>query len=219
MTTSKVRFNQAAFGACLAIAVLMSVLCFASKGVLADSKIYGKSLATWMEIYERWAFGQTTIPTDSNGNAVVDGVVLMPVPKAFGNGTRANVEVRMTEGQPFALPLWVLLGTSYDDGTPDDPFEPVSIFTTLDINFQVDDRTIINSSNALDYFSKFEFIPKIPVSFPPINGIIWFEGIGTVQPGFTVGKHTLKLDAKNTQPAFGTIFEYHNTWNVNVKKK
>ena len=28
---------------------------------------------------------------------------------------------------------------------------------------------------------------------------------------------TIKLDAKNTQPAFGSIFDYHNTWTVTVQ--
>jgi hypothetical protein len=202
---------------CVCIAILLSASIFSRKAFSENSQPYGKSLAGWMEIYERWAFGQTAIPTDSNGNAVVNGVVLLPIPKnAFGKGNPANIEVKLNVGQPFTLPLWVLLGTSYEDGTSD-PFEPLSIFRTLAINFTVDGHTLINSRNAMDYFSKFEFIPSIPVSFPPINGIVWFEGIGLVQEGLESGRHTLTLDAKNTQPAFGTTFEYHNTWNVHVK--
>src|SRR5207249_9974399 len=219
MKSSLTRRIKPAIGVCLAIVLGTSVSVFTSKAFSENPQLFGKSLATWMEIYERWDFGQTTIPTDNNGNAVVDGVVLLPIPKnAFGDGRPANIEVKLNEGQPFALPLWVLLGTSYDDGTSD-PFEPLSVFQTLVIDFQVDGHTLINSSNALDYFSKFQFIPKIPVSFPPINGIVWFEGIGIVHTGLESGTHKLKLDAKNTQPAFGAIFDYHNTWIVHVKQE
>jgi len=35
------------------------------------SPAFGKTLAGWNEIYERWAYGGLTLPTDGNGNAVV----------------------------------------------------------------------------------------------------------------------------------------------------
>jgi len=206
-----------ALALCVAVVVGMSV--FTTAALSEDPQLGGKSLASWMEIWERWAFGDTTVPTDKNGNAVVRGVVLMPDPGAPGDGTPASIDVTLNEDQPFVLPLWVLLGTSYNDGTPPDPFEPLSIFRTLIINFQIDGRTLVNSNNALDYFSKFRFVPAIPLpaDFSPISSIIWFEGIGVVHEGFDAGRHTLRLDAKNTQPAFGTTFEFHNTWNVRVK--
>ena len=44
----------------------------------------GRSLAQWQQTYWRWAYGGLTLPTDPNGNAEVDGVVLMPLPNASG---------------------------------------------------------------------------------------------------------------------------------------
>ena len=182
-----------------------------------NSNAHGKSLATWEELYWRWYYGGVTIPTDANGNAVVGSVVLMAQPAAAGDGTPASLDVTLKTGQSFVLPLWVLLGTSYDNGTPSDPFEPVGIFQTLEITFTIDGQTVVDGSNALDYYSQFSFNPPVPLDFSPINGIVWFEGIGLVHHPLTPGKHTLKLHAKNTQLAFGSIFEYNNTWNVTVK--
>ena len=178
---------------------------------------HGSSLATWEELYWRWTFGDATVPTDANGNAVVGSVVLLAQPSASGDGTPASVDVTLKTGQSFVLPLWALLGTSYDNGTPPDPFEPVSIFQTLEITFTIDGKTVVDSSNAMDYYSQFSFVPPVPLSFSPINGIVWFEGVGIVHHPLTPGKHVFKLHAKNTQLAFGSIFEYNNTWNMTVK--
>jgi len=182
-----------------------------------NSHAHGASLAGWEEIFWRSYFGDITVPTDANGNAVVGSVVLLNSPAAAGDGTPASIDVTLKTGQSFVLPLWVLLGTSYDDGTPPDPFEPVSIFETLEITLTIDGRTIVDSSNAMNYYTQFAFDPVIPLSFPPINAVIWFQGIGLVHHPLTPGQHTFVLHARNTQPAFGTTFEYNNTWNVTVK--
>jgi hypothetical protein len=176
-------------------------------------------LAGFENIYWRWVYEGLTLPTDRNSNAVVFGVALMPVPAAPGDGTPATQEVTLSAGQPWMLPLWTLFGTSYNDGTPPDPFVDVSVFQTLEITFQIDGRTVIDSRNAMHYYSQFPFRPPIPLTgADPINAIIWFEGIGLLQGPLSPGKHTLTLHAKNTQPAFGGIFEYNNTWNVTVQR-
>ena len=160
-------------------------------GIHGNSHAFGKTAAGWIEIYERWAFGELAIPIDENGNAVVDRhVVHMPIPNTPG------------------------------DGTPPDPLLDVSVFQTLDITFQIDGVTVINQANVLNFYSAFFFNPPIPiVGFPPVNSIIWFQGIGIVHHPLSVGTHTLKLDAVNTQPAFGGFFEYHNSWTVTVEPR
>ena len=75
--------------------------------------------------------------------------------------------------------------------------------------------TVVDQSNVLNFYSQFFFNPPVPITgFPPVNSIIWFQGIGIVHPPLSVGTHTLQLDAVNTQAAFGSFFEYHNTWTV-----
>jgi len=179
----KLSLTATLFGLCLATQVFA--------GMPGNSHAFGKTLAGWNEIYERWLFGVLAVPIDGNGNAVVSPhVVLMPFPNTPG------------------------------DGTPPDPLLDISIFQTLNITFQIDGRTVINQSNVLKFYSEFFFNPPIPITgFPPVNSIIWFQGIGIAHHPLSVGTHTFKLDAVNTQPAFGGFFEYHNTWTVTVQHK
>ncbi|HXJ76268.1 MAG TPA: hypothetical protein VNM37_25645, partial [Candidatus Dormibacteraeota bacterium] len=127
-----------------------------------------------------------------------------------------HLDVTVNNDQPFVLPLWVLLGTSYTDGTAPDPFVPDSVLQTLDILFTIDGTTVINRGNAGDYYSKFAFKPTIPINSPPYASVIWFQGIGITHAPLTPGTHTFALRAKNTQAAFGAFFEYNNTWTMTV---
>jgi hypothetical protein len=208
----KLSLTAALFGLCLTTPIFA--------GIHGNSHAFGKTLAGWTEIYQRWAFG-LTIPTDGNGNAVVGPhVVLMPIPNTPGDGTPGHLDVTLNAGQAFVLPLWALLGTDYTDGTPPDPLLDVSVFETLDITFQIDGVTVIDKANVLNFYSAFFFNPPIPIiGFPPVNSIIWFQGIGVVHHPLSVRTHTFQLDAVNTQPAFGGIFEYHNTWTVTVQPR
>jgi hypothetical protein len=182
------------------------------------SSAFGNSLATWEETYFRWSFGDLTLPTDANGNAVVgEGTVLLPTPSTPGDGTPGHVDVTLNNGQSFVLPLWVLLGTSYTDGTPPDPFVPDSVFQTLNITFTIDGATVVSGGNAAKYYAKFAFDPAISIfDFPPIDSVIWFQGIGITHAPLKPGIHTFALRAINTQAAFGGFFEYNNTWTVTV---
>jgi len=201
----------ALFGLCLATPALA--------GLHGHSHRFGKSLAGWSQLYERWLFGGQNLPTDNNGNAVVNNhVVFVPLPDTPGDGTPGHLDVTLNAGQGFVLPLWVLLGTDYTDGTPPDPLVDVSVFGTLNITFTVDGQTVVDGSNVLSFYGQAFFNPPIPITFfPPVNSIIWFQGVGIVYHPLSVGTHTLQLDAVNTQPAFGSFFEYHNTWTVTVQ--
>ena len=174
-------------------------------------------LAEYQETYYRWSFGDKTLPVDAFGNPIEKNIVMLPVPPTSGNGTPGTQAVTLGTGEGFMLPLFGELGTSYRDGTPPDPFEPISIFTTLDIDFSIDGKQVISTDNVLRYFSKFNFNPPIPIDHPVIEGIIWLEGVGILQSPLSPGQHVLKLDEKNNEPGFGGILEYHNTWNITVK--
>ena len=133
-------------------------------GLHGNSHAFGKTAAGWIEVYERWAFGELAVPIDENGNAVVDRhVVLMPIPNTPGDGTPGHIDVTLDAGQAFVLPLWAFLGTDYTDGTPPDPLLDVSIFQTLNITFQIDGVTVIDQTNVLNFYSAFFFNPPIPI--------------------------------------------------------
>jgi hypothetical protein len=174
-------------------------------------------LAQYEETYFRWAFGDTTLPIDANGNAFEKNVVMMPIPPTPGDGTPGTASVTLSTGDAFMLPLRAAFGTSYRDGTPPDPFEPESAFTSLDIEFSVDGELLVDTSNVTRYFSKFNFEPAIPYDDPVIQAIIWFEGVGLLHAPLPPGEHVLKLDVKDVEPIFGGLFEFHNTWNVTVQ--
>jgi hypothetical protein len=183
----------------------------------AELKKPDPRLARYQETYFRWQFGDKALPTDANGNAIEKNIVMMPTPQTPGDGTPGTIDVTLSAGEGFTLPFFVELGTSYRNGTPPDPFEPLSIFTTLDIKFTIDGKTLITTDNVLSYFSKFTFKPAIPFDDPVIQAVIWYEGVALLQNPLPPGKHVLTLDEKNTEPGFGGILEFHNTWNVRVK--
>ncbi len=206
-----------------ATAAAFLVVCLATATVSAgsppspgQSSAFGKSLAQWEDIYSQFAFGTISPPTDQNGNAVVGShVVLMPVPAA------GSLDVTLSAGQAFVLPLWCLFLTTYNDGTPPDPIMDLSVFQTLDITFSIDGDTVIDGSNVMDYYSEFPFEPVIPYNVGYYKDIFFFQGIGFIHPPLSVGEHTLRLDAKNTEPVVDAkgqswTYEYHNTWNITV---
>jgi hypothetical protein len=211
---------------------MLLLLCLAipasagDKPLPGNSKAYGKTLAQWQETFWRWAYGQISLPQDQNGNAVADGVVMMGLPSTPADGTPGSIDITLSAGQPFVLPLWNVLGTSYDNGTPVDPAIPLSVFQTMELTFKVDGVTVIGSDNLLDYYSQFQFVPTIPLpgDFSPYLAVVWLQGVAAVHTPLPVGDHTLTLDAKNTQlvydaQGFSYTYEFHNTWHVSVTPK
>jgi hypothetical protein len=88
-------------------AAILAGLCmtnstFAGKTPPPHSSAFGQTLTAWDDLYFRWLFGNVTIPTDANGNAVVNGVVLLPLPNAAGDGTPASVDVTLTTAAFYA---------------------------------------------------------------------------------------------------------------------
>lgn len=182
------------------------------------STLGDKTLAQWQEIYWRWFYGDLAVSTDANGNPVVGSVVLMPFPLTPGDGTAGSINVSLASGQPFMLPLWNILGNAYSDGSFD-PFLPLALYQTLDIKFTIDGVTVVDSRNAMNYFTQVTFDPPIPFDYPPAVSFTYIQGIAITHAPLTAGKHVMKMDAKNTDTAdfFGITIEYHNTWNLTVQ--
>ncbi len=205
----------------LLASVLMTTAYAATKAQPGKSSSFGKSLADWQEIYQRWAWGDITVPIDARGNAVLGKVVLLAVPSTPGDGTAGSLDVKLLPGQAFVLPFWGLLGTSYNDGTPNDAFVSLDYFQTLNVNVSLDGVTIVSEKNLMDYYYEFAFTPPIPLQVANMNGIIWAQGIGFAHGPLTPGQHVLTLDAANTMPLppnfGGGIVTWHNTWHITVK--
>lgn len=213
--TKLIHMTSAAALLCLALPALAD-----TAPAPGQSLAFGNTLAGWQDTYSHWYVGQLNIPPDANGNADVGNIVLMPLPNTPGDGTPGSLNVTLHSGQGFDLPLLFLLGTSYTDGTPNDPLVDVSFFQTLNLTLQIDGVTVVNNANMMDYYSSFYFAPPIPFDYPPIASVIWFEGIAVVHGPLAVGTHVVKLDVTSAQalpPNFGGgILAYHNTWNLTV---
>src|SRR5438045_2960068 len=108
-------------------------------GLHGNSHAFGKTAGGWIEVYERWAFGELAVPIDENGNAVVDRhVVLMPIPNTPGDGTPGHIDLTLDAGQERVLRLCAFLGTDCSDGTPAAPPCDCSSFQTRKLPFQID---------------------------------------------------------------------------------
>jgi hypothetical protein len=175
-------------------------------------------LALLQNIYWRAFYGEITLPTDHNGNAAIGDLVFMALPNAPGDGTPGVTNITLKAGESFFLPLWNLLGNSYQDGSSDPVFD-LKIFRTLDFKLTLDGVTLIDGRNLMEHYFQFPFVPPIPYDVPPATAFIRLQGTSVLHGPLSPGKHVLHLDAKNTDTAdlFGLTFEYHNTWNLTVK--
>ena len=81
------------------------------------SKSFGHTLAQWQAIWLAWELGALAPPTDTYGNALVNGVVLLPIPAATGDGTPASRDITLLTGEPFVVPLALVVGNSFSDGS------------------------------------------------------------------------------------------------------
>jgi hypothetical protein len=192
------------------------------KATPGNSSAFGATLSQWQDRYVRWYYGIITIPPDGNGNAVTNGVVLMPIPNTPGDGTPGHLDVTMNNGQAFFMPLLQLAGTSYTDGTPNDPFIDASYFASIAMDLKIDGVTVISSDNMSSYFQQFYFNPAIPFPIFNLDSIIWFQGFGFAHVPLSVGTHTMQLDEKAGQPLppnfGGATLEWHNSWTITVTR-
>src|SRR5438876_551695 len=98
------------FGICLATSAFAG-----ARPSSGQPSAFGKPLAGWEDIYVRWLVGDIAITPDAYGNAVVNSVVLLPIPPTPGDGTPGHQDVTINSGRAFFLPLLQEVGTSYTD--------------------------------------------------------------------------------------------------------
>lgn len=186
-----------------------------------QSSAFGKTLAEWNDLYTRWAFGDVSVPTDGNGNAVVGNVVLWPTPLLLTQGS-GHSDVTINSGQAFFMPLYGWWGTSYLDGTPNDNYLALSDFANNPLTVTIDGVTVINNQNKMNYFTEFPFNPAVSLPQPdfyPFNAIIYEQVISFVHTPLKPGTHQISVDATvsfpDSNPVFGPA-DWHYTWTVTV---
>jgi hypothetical protein len=203
----------------LSAALLLAAVPVHADGGRQEDSSSKTLLQSLQNTYWQWYYGSLTLPMDANGNAVINGIAFLRFPNAPGDGTPGSIDLTISAKQLFFVPLFAEGGTSYTDGTPPDDFLDLNIYRTLVIKFTIDGETIVNSRNVMNYFSQSEFVPVIPYRFGNLDSIIWTQSVGVYNGPLSPGHHVMKLDVRNTIPAFGAISEFHNTWNITVLPK
>jgi hypothetical protein len=178
-------------------------------------------LSDLMVIYTRWELGATQIKPDSNGNAAVGPIVLMPLPSAPGDGTPASINVTLKANQASTMPLFQWIGNKYQDGSVD-PMADLEDFEDMQITFKVDGIPVVTDRNVMEFYTESELRPPVTTDLPQrIGATAWVfeQTVGIILPPLPPGKHTLTLDESVGLPDLGYPAPqvYHNTWNITVK--
>ncbi len=176
---------------------------------------FGHSLAQWQAIWLAWEMGALAPPTDAIGNALVNGVVLLPIPAASGDGTPASLNITLLSGEPFVVPLILVVGDAFSNGSTS-PMVSSNDFKNISLTLTLDGETILDSDEAFRFYTQTVFNPPIPLNEPPVTGIAWVQGLSIAHTPLRPGNHVLKLDEKITLPERGTTLEFHNTLNITV---
>ena len=166
------------------------------------SKAFGQTVAQWQATWLSWAVGAITPPTDLYGNALVNGVALLPVPNATGDGTPASIDISLPDGEPFVVPL-ILVVSSSTKVSPDD-------FKNMSLTLTLDGVVILDSVSAFQYYSETFFNP------PLAGGTVWLQGITITHTPLIPGQHVLQLNESITLPELGSTRQFNNTLNIKV---
>ncbi len=176
-----------------------------------QSKAFGKSLGSWMELYWTWFLGG-----DQPGQ--VKSVVFLPLPE------EGELDVTLGKGEKFVLPMFVYIGETYlpELEIPDDDpaFIPDEFFTDANVLIMLDGEPIIDSEvdDLNEYFFGPEYFDE-PIEYAAptwygADSAIWVKGIGFVHNPLPPGEHTLTLYITDN---FGFGIEFFNTWYITVE--
>jgi hypothetical protein len=165
-----------------------------------QAKFRGKSLEEWGVLASEWQVA-SGLGDASNLSDTVQGVRLLP--PTIGGG-EFEFDVTLEAGTAFELSSFFVFGEKYDNGTEDDPADPIIpiIFETTSIETALDGRVVLEGTT-----SDFEDLLFGPVAFdqpiiysvpqprgPGLNAVAatFVVGVGSVYPPLPVGKHTLE---------------------------
>jgi hypothetical protein len=204
----------------LIFAASLAVVPAARAQLLPPGDYKGKSLDQWTLDWSMWAIatglGGQTLPD------TVDGVRYLP--PNFGGGDFV-ADLTIPQGTGLVVAPFFVFGEKYDNGTEDNPTDPVigSIFedATIQTTF---DGTVLLEGAASDFPERTSDVTVFPEPIlydepqprgPGLNAVaaIFGVGIGTIYDMLPIGQHTIRNEY-NSPNFFGGPFSF--TYNINV---
>jgi hypothetical protein len=179
----------------------------------------GRDLADWMEAYWR---------ADIVGSPDADGdVTFLPLPDGSdpdGDHTyTGELSTHVATGQTSALPLFGMVGESYDDGTPADVADDyatrdVFVGTGAHARLMLDGTVLFDTAagdDPTELYYDTPFAPVVTYTTPTdyhADAAVWARGLGVLIGPMTAGTHTLHLVERLDDVPQG----YDNVWTITV---
>jgi hypothetical protein len=181
-----------------------------------NANFRGTSFADWNTLALEWE-----IATGLGGQVLPD--TIKDVRFLPGNFAGDEFDIQIGPGTAIAFPAWPVFGEMYDDGTQDDPNDPIIAFlyTVTTIESQLDGTVLLQGlASDLDSYSFGPVVLDEPIYYaepqprgPGLNAIAatFVFGIGSVYHPLPVGEHTLVIDVQD--PILGN---FHTTYHITV---
>ena len=200
------------------IAFVTCVPATCSAQLVAPGDFRGKSLAQWTFDWTEWGLktglGGQTLPD------TVDGVRYLPP----NLGSTFVTSLTIQQGTAVVFAPFIVFGENYDNGTSDNPADPIlnDIFADVTIQTMFDGATVLQGSG--DAFPDRKYGPTsfaAPIVYtdpqprgPGLNSVaaIFGLGIGAIFDPLPLGQHTIKN--VYTSNFFGGTFSA--TYNITV---
>jgi len=185
-----------------------------------NANFRGKSFEEWNVLYAEWAIA-TNLGGQSPSNTV-KGVRFLP--NQLGAPGAYEFNVTLKPGTPFVAPPFPVFGEAYDNGTQDDPNDPIIewVFENTDVVVELDGQTLMDGTAAelANYrYGPVDFNPPIVYAEPQDRGFAnaiaatVTLGVGAVYRPLPVGQHTLVNTVSG--PLGDYTFTYHITVSPN----
>jgi hypothetical protein len=204
----------------LAVVMLGSSLALAQDGhgplLPPNANFRGVSFTDWNVLALEWE-----IATGLGGQNLPDTVKDV---RFFPGNFVGNVfDIQLKPGTAFAFPAWPVFGELYDNGTQDNPNDPIIpfLYEITAIEARLDGNVVLQgTASALDDYSFGPVVLDKPIFYaqpqprgPGLNAIAttFVFGIGSVYHPLPVGKHTLVIDVQNA-----ILGNFHTTYNITV---
>jgi hypothetical protein len=182
-----------------------------------NANFRGKSFEEWNTLFVQWV-----VQTNLGGQTPSDTVRKVRFLPANTTPGAYEFNVHLDPGTAFVQSPFPVFGERYDNGTADDPNDPIIdyIFETTDVRVELNGQVLMD--DAASELGRYGFGPVYfhqPIVYaepqprgPNLNAIaaLFTLGVGAVYHPLPPGNHTLRVDVD------GLLGAYHFTYHITV---